>query len=191
MTDRTGKKALSEEDRILWGRIAGSTIPLNKDRLPPPRPALAPSPEMSSPPSGPSGAPPEKKPAGAPARPSRSSPPNLHPFDGATRRRLGRGHIAIEASVDLHGMTQERAHRFLAGFLAEARRRGHRHIVVITGYGAGSGGEGVLRRAVPEWLSTPQFRAMVSGYGEADRRHGGRGALYVRLRRTDRPEKGS
>ena len=34
-----------------------------------------------------------------------------------------------------------------------------RYVLVITGKGSSSGGDGVLRRAVPAWLATPPFRA--------------------------------
>ena len=62
---------------------------------------------------------------------------------------------------------------------------------IITGKGApdlpeiGRGGRGILRRAVPDWLRSPAFRLHVSGYENAGRRHGGEGALYVRLRRRE------
>ena len=42
---------------------------------------------------------------------------------------------------------------------------------------------GVLRRQVPQWLSLPEFRALVVGFEEAHIGHGGEGALYVRVRR--------
>jgi len=57
-------------------------------------------------------------------------------------------------------------------------------VLVITGKGSSSGGDGVLRRAVPAWLSTPAFRMLVSSHDHAARNHGGSGALYVRLRRS-------
>ena len=47
----------------------------------------------------------------------------------------------------------------------------------------GDGTTGVLRRQVPLWLGLPEFRALVLGWEEAGRPHGGAGALYVRLRR--------
>jgi len=43
---------------------------------------------------------------------------------------------------------------------------------------------GVLRRQVPQWLSLPQFRALVVGFEQAHLGHGGEGALYVRIRRA-------
>jgi DNA-nicking Smr family endonuclease len=52
---------------------------------------------------------------------------------------------------------------------------------VITGKGVG--GDGVLRRRVPEWLAAPPIRPHVAGVSEAHRRHGGDGALYVALKR--------
>ena len=43
---------------------------------------------------------------------------------------------------------------------------------------------GVLRRVVPHWLRLPDLRPLVVGFEEAQQRHGGSGALYVRLRRA-------
>ena len=46
---------------------------------------------------------------------------------------------------------------------------------------------GVLRRLTPQWLREPDLRSVVLGFEEAGRAHGGSGALYVRLRRPQRP----
>ena len=56
-------------------------------------------------------------------------------------------------------------------------------VLVVTGKGSSSKGDGVLRRVVPEWLATPAFRSVVSSHDGAARHHGGGGALYIRLRR--------
>ena len=40
-----------------------------------------------------------------------------------------------------------------------------------------------LKQQVPEWLRLPEFRRYVSGFEAAHTRHGGAGALYVRVRR--------
>ena len=52
------------------------------------------------------------------------------------------------------------------------------------GRSEGSGTRGVLRRSVPLWLDEPELRAVVVGYASAGVRHGGDGALYVRLRKA-------
>jgi DNA-nicking Smr family endonuclease len=53
--------------------------------------------------------------------------------------------------------------------------------LVITGQGLG--GDGILKRRTPEWLATSALRHLIGGVSEAHRRHGGRGALYITLRR--------
>ncbi|MBV5266153.1 Smr/MutS family protein [Pinisolibacter aquiterrae] len=121
--------------------------------------------------------------------PAVTAPPSLARLDHRTKRRLVRGVIAIDERLDLHGATQEAAHSILRGFLTTARARGARIVLVITGKGKGKGGadphdRGVLRRAVPHWLSEPSLREVVLGFEEAHLAHGGAGAIYVRLRRV-------
>jgi DNA-nicking Smr family endonuclease len=103
------------------------------------------------------------------------------------RSQLSRGKTEIDARLDLHGMTQTRAHRALLHFLQRASGDGLRFVLVITGKGRTTGPEserGILRRQVPEWLSLPEFRTLVVGFEEAHIGHGGGGALYVRIRRA-------
>ena len=83
--------------------------------------------------------------------------------------------------IDLHGLDQDRARRTLIGFLMKAQDEGERAVLVITG--KGMLGEGVLRRRAPDWLAEPMLREVVAGVSQADRRHGGEGALYVALKR--------
>jgi DNA-nicking Smr family endonuclease len=81
-------------------------------------------------------------------------------------------------------MRQERAFHALGSFLRKAQSRGDRLVLVVTGKGrAGEAGRGVLRESVPAWLARPDLRQLVVGWEEAGRRHGGAGALYVRVRR--------
>jgi DNA-nicking Smr family endonuclease len=100
-------------------------------------------------------------------------------LDRRSAQRLKRGQTAIEARLDLHGMTQAEAHRALLAFIARARGDGLRAVLVITG----KGGEGVLRASVPRWLAEPRVRAMILAIEEAQPRHGGAGAKYVLLRK--------
>jgi len=121
------------------------------------------------------------------AAPRPKTPPPLAPLGRRERSHLARGRKEIEARLDLHGMTQARAHRALIGFLSRASADGLTFVLVITGKGRTSAAEserGVLRRQVPEWLGLPEFRSLVVGFEEASIGHGGAGALYVRLRRA-------
>lgn len=125
----------------------------------------------------------------APPRPSRPAQPPLAPLERRLRTQLRRGQQSVEAVIDLHGLRQDEAHAALRGFLRLQQQRGAKLVLVVTGKGGagefGVGEErGVLRRNVPHWLRLPDLRPLVLGFDEAEQRHGGAGALYVRLRRV-------
>ena len=97
------------------------------------------------------------------------------------RRRIARAPDAIAARLDLHGLDQDRAKAALHAFLRAAVANEARAVLVITG--KGRTGDGVLKARAPEWLADPAVREMIAGVSNADRRHGGAGALYVALKR--------
>ena len=101
-----------------------------------------------------------------------------------THGKIARGRLPNKGKVDLNGLFHDEAYTLLLSFLRRAYAGGARHVLVITGKGSSSGGEGILRRSVPAWLATAQFREFVSGYDHAARGHGGAGALYIRLKRN-------
>jgi DNA-nicking Smr family endonuclease len=124
-----------------------------------------------------------------PGPPSAARLPDLRPgvvagVDKRTAARLRRGQLAIEARIDLHGLTQEEAHRALNAFLAGSQAADRRCVLVITGKGLRPDGTiGVLREAVPRWLNEAPNRARVLAVTRATPRDGGDGALYVLLKR--------
>lgn len=111
----------------------------------------------------------------------RRAAPAPSAIDHPTRRKIARGRISIDATLDLHDLSRDEAYRRLRAFLHTAHATGLRHVLVITGKGTAQGG--VLRLSVPAWLGTAPFRELVSGFDIAARHHGGSGAIYVRLRR--------
>ena len=178
------KRALSEEERALWETVAKQTKPLRKKPRPA-KPSVA-SADTDMPVTAKPAPPPRPVPsAKMPRAPKPQSPP-LAPLGRRERSHLARGRKEIDARLDLHGMTQTRAHRVLSGFLQRAHSEGLTFVLIITGKGKmGAESErGVLRRQVPQWLSLPEFRSLVVGFEEAHIGHGGEGALYVRIRRS-------
>ena len=103
-------------------------------------------------------------------------------IDRSTRRRLAQGQLAIEARLDLHGMTAAQAERHLSRFINGALGDGKRCVLVITGKGANN--NGVLKRLAPMWLKAPPLGARVLALSQAIPSDGGDGALYVMLRRS-------
>jgi DNA-nicking Smr family endonuclease len=182
------KRALSEEERALWESVAKQTKPLHK-RARTTKPPVA-SPDSKMPAAAKAVVPPKPSPAARIARAPKPNPapaaPPLAPLGRRERSQLSRGRKDIDARLDLHGMTQTRAHHALFSFLQRAHSGGLTFVLVITGKGR-MGAEterGVLRRQVPQWLSLPEFRPLVVGFEEAHIGHGGEGALYVRIRRS-------
>jgi DNA-nicking Smr family endonuclease len=175
MSERRPPRSLPPEDRALWEEIKRSIKPLRGRRT-----EIPAAEQQQQAPQRPT-----KKPAAVagPGAPAPKRPPALAGFDRRTRQRITRGRLEIDARLDLHGMTLERARARLANFLYAEQRRGAALVLVITGKG-GSTGEGALRREVPHWLALPELRSLVIGFEEAAPSHGGAGALYVRIRRA-------
>jgi DNA-nicking Smr family endonuclease len=173
-------RRLSDEEIALWTEVARGVARRRGAALPTP----------SNPDAG---KPPRQPPAAAEApqsRPAKPSAPPLAPIERRLKRELARGRGAIDAALDLHGLTQAEAHQALRGFLRHSQARGARLVIVVTGKGGpldepGSWPHerGVLKRLAPHWLRELDLRSVVLGFEEAGRAHGGSGALYVRLRR--------
>lgn len=174
------RRTLSEDERALWDSVARQVKPLRKS----PRVVKPAAASETSPIAAKALATPRPiASAKAPLPPKPAAPP-LAPIGRRERAKLSRGRAEIDARLDLHGMTQMRAHRALHAFLQRAHHDGLTFVLVITGKGTADGERGVLRRQVPQWLSLPEFRALVVGFDEAHIGHGGEGALYVRVRRS-------
>jgi DNA-nicking Smr family endonuclease len=190
MLEPMGKRNAGQEtDSELWVRVAESAKPLAKGKAM--RSGHRPKAQA-------------REPAKDAARVSKPAPKaaakpapvaRVEVLNRQTARQLERGRLAVDARLDLHGMRQSDAHRALLRFLKSAQRKGHRHVLVITGKGAEFDASrsfyapeerGVLRQAVPHWLRQPDLAQVVISYAEAPRRLGGEGALYVRLRAANR-----
>src|SRR5689334_9120587 len=84
-------------------------------------------------------------------------------LDGHTSKKLKEGALDPDAKLDLHGLTQDAAHRALLNFLKGAQRRGARLVLVVTGKGKPDPDRfdmqsgGVLKNLVPRWLAEPAF----------------------------------
>ncbi|HTZ65892.1 MAG TPA: Smr/MutS family protein [Roseiarcus sp.] len=179
-------RRLTDEEIALWTEVARSVARRRGATLPAPSKPVSARAPASAPISA-------EPPLGPPAKPSAAPP--LAPIERRLKRELARGRAAIDAALDLHGLTQAEAHQALRGFLRHSQARGARLVIIVTGKGGGALEEpgsrvderGVLRRLTPHWLREPDLRSVVLGFEVAGRAHGGQGALYVRLRRLHVP----
>lgn len=144
------------------------------------------------------GVPPLKSATPKMAKDEKSAPPRRGidaGLDGRTAERLRRGQLEPDAKIDLHGMTEARAHAALVRFVKSSQARGLRLILVVTGKGMpppddapfdlelAARSRGVLKTMTPRWLKEPELSSSVADVRAAHRRHGGSGALYVYLRK--------
>lgn len=174
---RHRERQATEAEVDLWRRAVGEVAPLKgraRIAMPGPRPEHSPM------------AADRRVEAARTALPHSSRPAPPLPIDRPTAQRLKNGRMPIDGRIDLHGMTANEARLNLSAFLRASQAMGRRAVLVITGRGLDPDrrGRGVLKREAPQWFSS--MSDIVAGYSEADRRHGGAGAFYVRIRRKDK-----
>ncbi len=174
-------RRLSPEETEIWTRLAASVTPLPGK----PRPAAAPR-EGRTPAASPlMGVRPaivEKRPP-APRMPS----PVL---DDSWERRIARGTIVPDMMIDLHGHSLDAAHRRLSHALSRAVAQGARVLLVVTGNPRpasaalpGQKARGAIRAEIGDWLALGGHADAIASVRTAHPRHGGKGALYIILRR--------
>jgi DNA-nicking Smr family endonuclease len=97
-------------------------------------------------------------------------------------RRLRRGEYAVEAELDLHGMTVPVARAAIDEFLKACVAGERRCVRLVHGKGQRSGPRGpVLKNKVNVWL---RRRSDVLAFASAPPTDGGTGAIYILLARA-------
>jgi len=99
-------------------------------------------------------------------------------------RKLKQGKYPMDARLDLHRMTVERAREEVFAFIREAMAYDLRNVMIVPGRGShGNSPEAVLKSYVNKWL--PEFEEVLA-YCSAIPAHGGTGAVYIMLRKSER-----
>ena len=176
-----------EDDKILWEKVTRSVRRLN------PQPASQTPKQRGRPHTGPL-----KKSwtvrsesvqtgqAKAKTSPDKTMPADFRlgetsGVDRTSARRMQRGQVLIEDRLDLHGLSQEQAQKEVKTFIGSAVQKNFRHVLIITG--KGRDGHGILREKVPEWLKDAPLCYHLNAISYAQPKDGGKGALYIRLKR--------
>ncbi|MCT2399071.1 Smr/MutS family protein [Novosphingobium mangrovi (ex Huang et al. 2023)] len=192
---RPGRR-LSAEEAQVWAQVARTVTPLDRSpgregaqakrvesAVPVP---LAPSKPLPSGKKVKGRVPPPLPPKAVPAKPKADAP--LH-LDGSWEKRISKGGLVPDFSLDLHGASLEVAHSRLMHGLMQARAMGARVVLVVTGkprpVDAMDRGErrGAIRAKISDWLAASEHASDIVAIRGAHRRHGGHGALYLVLRR--------
>ncbi len=167
----TGRK-LSADEEALWAKVIASVEPLDRD------------------PADGEASPARKKPATTPGvrplpeRKSVAGPGTT--LDASWDRKLARGQVDPDVTIDLHGHSLDSAYDLLDRALGRAVAGEARIVLLITGHaprGEGPVKRGKIRAAVGDWLAASRHAGHIAAVRGAHPRHGGRGALYIVLRR--------
>lgn len=99
-------------------------------------------------------------------------------------RKLKQGRYSIDARLDLHRMTVEQARDEVYAFIREAMACDLRMVMIVHGRGRHSRAQGaVLKSYLNRWLPLLDD---VQAFASAQPQHGGVGATYVLLRKSER-----
>ena len=168
-------RRLDAEERALWRRVAESVRPIDGRSLPEsaPAPAVAVGKRLTPNPPVPAVAPSQKR--------------QENTLDGGWDRRLKRGNVSPERTIDLHGHTLATAHAALDIGLERAIADDVRTLLLITGRAPREGAppprRGAIRASIGDWLAGSRHASRIAAIRNAHPRHGGAGALYIILRR--------
>jgi DNA-nicking Smr family endonuclease len=100
-------------------------------------------------------------------------------------RKLKQGRYEAQSRLDLHRMTTGRARREIFEFIDESYRLGLRCVLVIHGKGDSAADRergSILKGCVNHWLRELDA---VQAFHSAQPHHGGTGAVYVLLRKSE------
>ncbi len=181
-------RRLDGEEKALWGKVISSVKPLHPVKTLVQTASAAAPPGLKMPKKREVAKPVAvaKTVGTAPATsPAISSPDNL---DGSWDRRIGKGVVIPDVSVDLHGQGLSSAYRRLDGALEQAIAQKLRVILLVTGkartHDRMSGeGRGAIASVIRDWLAASRHSTSISAVRGAHPRHGGTGALYIILKR--------
>ncbi len=98
-------------------------------------------------------------------------------------RNLRQGKYSVDARLDLHKMTVDHARREIYQFILDCMENDVRTALVMHGKGEGREQPAVLKSCVAHWL--PQMEEVLA-FHSAQKIHGGLGATYVLLRKSER-----
>lgn len=187
------RRPLSADEAALWAKVASTVTPMEGRRTPPrtveeepKRTAIAPT-AIARQPARAGRVPPARAPE-PPSPPARSLARDG--LDGTWERKLARGILQPDFTLDLHGATLNAAYTRLEHGLTQALAQGARVVLLITGRprpGDGQAGRserrGAIRANFLDWLTAGPHASRIAAIRPAHPRHGGAGAVYIVLRR--------
>jgi DNA-nicking Smr family endonuclease len=182
-------RGLSADEAALWRKVADTVVPLHPVKPKQPLEVSDLGPALAAPPT------PRKvkgrvPPPLAPQKPVAPAPAPASGLDGSWDRKLSRGAISPDITIDLHGMTLDAAYARLVGGIGQALAMGARVVLLIAGkhrphdfHDQRGERRGAIRAKLLDWLAASPHASSIAAVRPAQQRHGGAGAVYIVLRK--------
>ena len=181
-------RRLDQQEKALWGKVMATVTPLHvvkaeviaKVVVEPPKPVRVErrrDTAKASTTDGPL----------VVARGERKSVVKPATLDSHWDRRINRGGIIPDVSIDLHDANLSRAYARLDGALEQAIGQKLKVVLLVTGkpraHDRATGeGRGAIAAVVRDWLAASRHSRHISAVRGAHPRHGGTGAIYIMLK---------
>lgn len=183
----TAPRGLTAGEAAAWAQVAATVAAFPGKSAPPVAKAVHAQPAAGGPKAR------AIKSTAAPLRAAAPPPPAAAParsLDASWDRKLARGTVQPDFTLDLHGHTLDTAYDRLMDGIDQARAMGARTVLLVAGKSRPveaadrAGARGAIRAKVLDWLAASRHHAAIAAVRKAHIRHGGEGALYIVLRRA-------
>lgn len=176
------RNRLSAEEGALWARVTATVKPLpGREVSPPPDRHPSVSWDLVRQESAPISRDPSLR--WGDVKEKRAPAPPADTLDGGWDRRLRRGTVLPDRTIDLHGHTLATAHDALDHALARAVADEVRVLLVVTGKPRPDDRKrGLIRANIGDWIAHSGHASRIAAVRNAHPRHGGAGALYLIFR---------
>jgi DNA-nicking Smr family endonuclease len=177
-------RRLAPEEKALWGKVMATVKPLAPARI-----VAEPVPSKVAMPKATPPKPAVRQKVEQPKLVAVAiKPPVQNTLDSTWDRRIHKGAIVPDISVDLHETNLSGAYARLDNTLEQAIHQKLRVVLLVTGkpreHDRASGqGRGAIAAVVRDWLASSRHARSISAVRNAHPRHGGAGALYIVLKR--------
>lgn len=174
-------RGLGPEEKALWGKVMATVKPLHGVKVEPKNDnkVVVPAKAGTSVSATQTSRSPRLR-GGDEAKPANN-------LDSHWDRRINRGGLVPDISIDLHDANLSRAYSRLDGALEQAIAQKFKVVLLVTGkpraHDRASGeGRGAIAAVVRDWLAASRHARHISAVRNAHPRHGGVGALYIVLK---------
>ncbi len=176
-------RRLDQEEKALWGRVIATVEPIHVVKTEPKAGVRLVVPAKAGTVVGVA-----QTSRGFRLRGNDDKPAPANTLDGHWNRRIDRGGIIPDISIDLHDSSLSGAYTRLDRALEQAIAQKLKVVLLVTGkpraHDRASGqGRGAIASVVRDWLGASRHAKSISAVRNAHPKHGGAGALYIVLKR--------